>query len=190
MMSRRGPGLLLPAGLIALCLGLGWSTYSALRTAPEAPRVAEQDVPVGAPPAVPAEAEFTMPPRQDFVEIVTRPIFSPTRRPPPDTEVSFEEVRTELEVSLVGVVIASGEEIAIVTPKNGSAFVRLNEGDRYQGWTVEQIDADGVTFRRDEVLEQISLDYDQPPVRKPKRAEKRKKKKKKRDDDDAEEETQ
>lgn len=192
MMSRRGTGILLPAGLLVLCLGLGYSTYSALRTVPEAPRSAEQGVPV-APPPVPAKAEFTMPPRQDFVEIVSRPIFSPTRRPPPDTEVSFEEVRSELEVKLVGVVIASGDEIAIVTPKNGSAFVRLSEGDRYQGWTVEQIDAQGVTFRRNEVLEQIGLDYDQPPVRKPTRNEKRKKNKRQQElqeQEDAEQATQ
>ena len=191
MTSRRGTGILLPTGLLVLCLGLGWSTYSALRTSPEAPQAAEQAVSVAPPPAIPAKAEFTMPPRQDFVEIVTRPIFSPTRRPPPDTEVTFEEeVRSELEVSLVGVVIASGEEIAIVTPKNGSAFVRLSEGDRYQGWTVEQIDAQGVTFRRDEVLEQIGLDYDQPPVRKPTRTEKRKKRKTQRQDENAQEQTQ
>ena len=184
MMPRRGAGILLPTVLLALCLGLGWSTYSALRTTPEAPRVENQAVRALPTAAIPSEAKFVMPPAQDFVEIVTRPIFSPTRRPPPDTEVTLEEVRSELEVDLVGVIISSGEEIAIVTPKSGSTFVRLSEGDRYQGWTVESIEADGITFRRDQVLEQIGLEYDRPPPRKPRRVNKRKKQKQTREKDE------
>lgn len=159
---------LLPGALLAVCLVLGWVVYDGMTSTPAPPDIAvAADVDVPPLPELPTEAEFVMPPARDFVEIVQRPLFSPTRQPAPQGEVTLETAGSELDLKLVGVIISSGEEIALVAPRNGSTLIRLSEGDRFQGWTLEAIEPHRVTFRRDDVSEHIELSYDQPPPAKP-----------------------
>jgi len=115
----------------------------------------------------PPAPDSTMPPAKTFVEIVRRPIFSPTREPAPQGEVTIESFASELDLKLVGIIIASGKQIAIVSPRNRPTFVRLSEGDRFRGWSVERIEPHRVMFRRNDVAEFIELNYDQPPPKKP-----------------------
>lgn len=112
-------------------------------------------------------AEFEMPPARAFVEIVMRPIFASNRRPTPEEELTIETVTSELELRLVGIIVASGTPIAIVAPRGGSEFARLTVGDRFQGWTVAQIEPHRVTFRRDRAVERLELSYDTPPKLRP-----------------------
>lgn len=112
----------------------------------------------------PVLAGFEMPPAKSFVEIVTRPIFSPNRRPTPEEELTIETVSSELEARLIGVIVASGVPIAIVEPRSGEEFARLTLGDRFQGWTVAQIEPDRVTFRRNQAVERLELSFDLPPA--------------------------
>ena len=71
---------------------------------------------------------------------------------------------------MVGIIISSEEQIAIIKPKGGSQFMRLSEGDSYQGWTLETIEPDRITFQRGDIEEHIELSYDEPPpIRKPRR---------------------
>ena len=72
---------------------------------------------------------------------------------------------SELEIRLIGVIVASGSPIAIVAPRGSKSFARLTVGDRFQGWTVAQIEPQRVTFRRDKAVERIELSYDLPPRR-------------------------
>ena len=108
---------------------------------------------------------FEMPPARSFIEIVSRPIFSPNRRPAPEEELTIETVASELEARLVGVILASGGPIAIIEPRGGQTFARLTVGDRFQGWTVAQIEPERVTFRRDQAVERLELSFDAPPKR-------------------------
>ncbi|MFQ5773847.1 MAG: hypothetical protein ACE5GS_04965 [Kiloniellaceae bacterium] len=164
MILRRRSRFLVPGALLAAGLGIAWLLYEDIRAGPQPPPL-EGDAGVQAPPLpeLPSEAGFTMPPAKTFVEILRRPIFSPTRRPSPQGEVTLEAAGSELDLKLVGIIISSRERIAIVAPRNSSTFVRLSQGDRFQGWTVELIEPHRVTFRRDDVAEQIELSYDQPP---------------------------
>lgn len=107
-------------------------------------------------------ADFEMPPARDFLEIVSRPIFAPDRRPTQQEEISILTVASELELRLVGVVVAAGAPMAIVAPRGSSAFARLTVGDRFQGWTVALIEPQSVTFRRDNAVERLELSYDVP----------------------------
>lgn len=110
---------------------------------------------------------FEMPPARDFVEIVARPIFASNRRPTAEQEITIETVTSELELRLVGIIVASGTPIAIVAPRGSSDFARLTVGDRFQGWTVAQIEPHRVTFRRDKAIERLELSYDVPPTSRP-----------------------
>ena len=51
-----------------------------------------------------------------------------------------------------------------MAPGNSSSFVRLTEGDSYQGWVVDGIEPQRVTLRRDAAVEYLELEYDQPPT--------------------------
>lgn len=113
-------------------------------------------------------AAFEMPPPRAFVEIVTRPLFAPNRRPTAEQEITIETVTSELELRLVGVIVASGTPMAIIAPNGSSEFARLTVGDRFQGWTVAQIEPHRVTFRRDQAVERVELSYDLPPASRPK----------------------
>ena len=115
----------------------------------------------------PLSVDFQMPPAREFVVIVMRPIFASNRRPTAEQELTIETVTSELELRLVGIIVASGTPIAIVAPRGGSDFARVTVGDRFQGWTVAQIEPHRVTFRRDNAVERLELSYDVPPTTKP-----------------------
>jgi type II secretory pathway component PulC len=161
------------------CGVLGWVILQELNAGPQ-PRSEQPQTQARAPATTPAPyiPQYEMPPAQRFTEIIERPIFSPSRRPAPDAPVSIETVASQLELTLIGVIISDDQQIAIVSPKNGTDFVRLGAGDSYRGWTVAAIEADRVTFRRDDVEEKVQLTYERPPQPKPSARKKRKERKK------------
>ncbi len=175
MIARRGSGWLAPALMLGVCAALAWTVYREIQVgqeiqvgAPEPVEVAGGQVPPL--PGLPAEPSFVMAPAENFSVILERPLFSPTRRPPAEGTVTIESAEPELEVTLVGIIISSEGRIAIIKPEGGSQFVRLSEGDSFQGWTLETIEPDRITFQRGEIEEHIELTYDEPPpVQKPRR---------------------
>ncbi len=163
MIARRETRLLVPAALLIACAGLGWIIVAELRAAPS--WRGSDPTPSGSEPvqALRTAAEFSMPPSETFAAIVDRPIFSRSRRPLPEGEDPELEIGPDLNAVLIGTIISSEQEIALVVPKGSSRFVRLSRGDRLQGWILESIESDRVTFTRDGVEAQIELSYDQPP---------------------------
>ena len=121
----------------------------------------------------PVQTGFEMPPARTFIEIVSRPIFSANRRAAPEEQLTIETVASELEARLIGVIVTSGVPMAIVEPRGSTDFARLTVGDRFQGWTVSQIEADRVTFRRDQAVEQLELSFDLPPKKRPRASKKK-----------------
>jgi general secretion pathway protein N len=155
--------------MLGICAGLSWFIVQELQAPPPEPLpVAGGQAPVL--PDLPAEPSFAMVPAETFSDIVERPLFSPTRRPPAEGTVTIQSPEPELDITLVGIIISAEEEIAIIKPKDGSQFLRLSEGDNFRGWTLDSIEPDRLTFRRGEVEEHIELTYDEPPpVKKPRR---------------------
>ncbi len=162
MIARRRPEWVLPTALLALCAGLGWLVYQGLQAAPPPGPVAAAG---GAPPldALPEETVFVMPPEQSFAAILERPLFSPTRRPPPEGIASVAGPVPTLKIDVVGIVISEQEQFALILTENSKEIVRLIVGDEFQGWTLEDIEPERVTFRRGEIEEQIGLSFDRPP---------------------------
>ncbi len=178
MIARRGSGWLAPALMLGVCAALAWTVYWEIQVgAPETVEAAGGQAPplsdLPAEPSfvmAPAEPSFVMAPAESFSAILERPLFSPTRRPPAEGTVTIESAEPELEVTLVGIIISSEEQIAIIKPKGGSQFVRLSEGDSFQGWVLETIEPDRITFQRGDIEEHIELTYDAPPpAQKPRR---------------------
>lgn len=163
MIARGETRLLVPAVLLLACAGLGWIIVAELRAAPSW-RVSDS-APSGSEPAQAprTEAEFSIPPPETFAAIVERPIFSRSRRPLPESEDPEPVLGSDLNAVLIGTIISSNQEIALVIPKGSAKFVRLSRGDRLQGWILESIEADRVTFSRNGDKVQIELSYERPP---------------------------
>jgi hypothetical protein len=117
---------------------------------------------VVAPPAAPVRTPSANPlwgiPLSRLSGTRDRPIFSPSRRPPP-VAVAAEPVavkppprKKEIEppqLSLVGT-IASGEEgFGIFIDQSTKAALRLKVGEDYQGWKLRAIQGREVTMEKD-----------------------------------------
>ncbi len=176
-MARRGSGWLASALLLGVCLALAALVYAQVQM--EAPGPAPAGAGGETPPmaALPAQPSYALAPLDDFSAILERPLFSPTRRPPAQGEAPTATPESKLQVTLVGVIISSEEQIAIVRLKDASRFERLSVGDSFQGWILDSIEPSRVTFRRGDLEEHIELTYDvPPPVQKPKRRKRRERK--------------
>ncbi len=87
------------------------------------------------PPTVSAERG----PRSDAMvaEILARPLFSATRRPPAKNDNPIGDSGLA-DTRLAGIVTAPGRRFAIFAP-NGAKPVVVNEGDTISGWHIEKI---------------------------------------------------
>lgn len=108
-----------------------------------------------------AESIGHMPQLSHFSEVVSRPLFAPSRRPaPPELEAPEPAPKViSLRFVLRGVVIHGAERVAIVQRKDAGEFLRLVEGQVIDGWLVEAIVPDRVVFRHEagDLMEQVEL---------------------------------
>ncbi len=162
MIARRGSGWLAPALMLGVCAALAWTVYREIQVGAPVP-VEAAGRPAPPLPDLPAEPSFVMAPAESFSAILERPLFSPTRRQPATGTVTIESAEPELEVKVVGIIISSQEQIVIIKPKGSAQLVRLREDDSFQGWILETIEPDWITFRRGDIEETIELTYDEPP---------------------------
>ena len=76
-----------------------------------------------------------------------------------------------LDLILRGVVLTGTQRIALLQSGKGERkSMRLLAGDSHQGWVLKAIEADNVTFERDEEIRVLELAFDEPPPPPPKRA--------------------
>jgi hypothetical protein len=95
-----------------------------------------------------------------------RPIFSPSRRPPPPAVAPVATVaapqpkpaRTERpQLSLVGTISGSEQSFGIFVDESTKAALRLKLGEEYQGWRLRNVAARDVTLEHDEQTAALSL---------------------------------
>ena len=173
MITRRGSGWLVTTLLLGVCLALAALVYvqAGMEAPGPAPSGGGETPPLA---ALPAQPYYAMAPVEYFSTILERPLFSPSRRPLVQGVAAVPAPESQLQVTLVGVIISSEEQIAIVRLTDASRFARLSVGDSLQGWILGSIEPDRITFRRGDVEEIIELTYDvPPPVQKPKRRKRR-----------------
>jgi len=93
-----------------------------------------------------------------------RPIFSPTRRPPPASEapapVRLPSSANEIArppLSLIGAIAADEAGMAIFLDQASQRTVRLKVGEGYAGWTLQLVKAREATLIRDQQTAILAL---------------------------------
>ncbi len=146
--------------LILLCLLLGLVVYAEVALGPfdrvTLPRVSVPDEPAKL--AAPEQIE-SLPPIETFAEIVERPMFIPSRRPIPPEEKAIEAGPQAVQglFTLLGIVISSGERMAIMQRNKTKEVLRVVEGQEIDRWRVDEILMDRVVLRSEALTEEVEL---------------------------------
>jgi general secretion pathway protein N len=96
-----------------------------------------------------------------------RPIFSPSRRPPPPRDLPVAVVRAapppktprieRPQLSLVGTVIGGDQSFGIFIDQATKTALRLRLGEEYQGWHLQSVQGRDVSLVRDQQKMDLSL---------------------------------
>jgi general secretion pathway protein N len=96
---------------------------------------------------------MAFPPLQHYDEVTARPLFSDTRRPESADEKPEEPAAAVDEgidyLTLIGVVISSDKNLAIIQDKRLNKIVRVEQGNAIQDWELADVAGDRVTLKRD-----------------------------------------
>ena len=148
--------------LAALCGGLGWLAYAAYEAPPA--ELPTQNVAGAAPSdaaAAPGFRPFRMPPQRRFSELVERPPFTQSRRPPEASAQpqarQREAPRRDLKLTLIGVVLQPDRQYALVQRPGKKAAQRLSRGEKIDGWQVEGILPDRVVLSQAKEVVELKL---------------------------------
>ncbi len=87
-------------------------------------------------------------PADAFPEMVARPLFHPSRRPPADAvPEKIEPPSTLVGYRLTGIVRSAAKRMILLQEVASGRVVELGEGESLDGWTVTRIGEDGVFLR-------------------------------------------
>jgi hypothetical protein len=137
---------LLPTSLLAVALGLGTIiVYQALT--PVTP--IEDPVARAAPlrTARPMPPAYVPPTFDQFAIINARPLFDPARHPVSEPERSGTASSAPPPLSLVGVAIGAGTQVALLKRADTQASISGRLGQRIEGWQIVRILPGSVIFR-------------------------------------------
>ena len=155
--------------LLILCVGLGaWvlQQWVAYRTAaPAAVQQATAGTPTTA--AVRAPDPPPMAPLASYSEIVERPLFVRTRRPPPEPEVAQQVVKKAPgNFKLEGTALSPDGQVAVLRNTRTSEMHRLRMGQSVDGWQLDQVQPGQAALSQGE--QKLQLELERPigsPVR-------------------------
>jgi hypothetical protein len=113
---------------------------------------------------------FSLPPLDDFSAIVDRPLFSPDRKPPPETrEVGEPAVATEGSSSGERQIVLAGtatdqskRAVAILHDITQSLQFRVWVGDEIAGWTVKAIRPRAIVLGT--ATQEVTVTLDEPTI--------------------------
>ena len=153
---RRNPLLAALAALtVALLVVVGVQTGWGSRFRPAVPTPAAK-----APPPVEAKVLPTVvatAPEQAYPETVSRPLFTPTRRPAPTAPVVAAPTIPRGMFTLLGVTIAGNTRIAMLREKSTGKVHRVEAGREINGAKVASIEADRIQLRLGEENEEVVM---------------------------------
>ncbi len=100
-------------------------------------------------------------PLSAFGEVLARPLFSESRRPPVSTsaitpDASPDESNAALQ--LLGIILTPDKRLALIQSKDATDVVRVFEGQSVSGWQVHLIKATQVVLKRGNEDEVLKLD--------------------------------
>lgn len=98
-----------------------------------------------------------MPPRQQFSQLISRPPFSATRRPPEPRRtvvVTKPQPIARPKILLVGTFVNSASGVAVIQKAGVEKQIRLSLGETIDGWKLERILPDRILLKsKDEAFE-------------------------------------
>ncbi|MGH8479056.1 MAG: hypothetical protein ACREXK_05635 [Gammaproteobacteria bacterium] len=149
-----------------LCLVAGGLVAVELVPAPpsgpppdEKPAPASGKTPRGGGPRL--EEDFSLPALSHYRVITERPLFLKSRQPPPaDAGTTDTPAQNEGQLSqyaLTAVIIAPEQQFAILRAQAEGKLSRVTSGQEFLGWTLKQVEGDGVVFGRNDKEERMPL---------------------------------
>jgi type II secretory pathway component PulC len=108
-----------------------------------------------------AQSGFVMPAQNSYAEVSERPLFFRSRRPPPPELETKEETPADTSRAafvLSGVILTGTQRMALLQTQSSAKVARVEEGEEYEGWTVEAIHPDKVVMRRGAEVSEILLE--------------------------------
>jgi general secretion pathway protein N len=146
-------------GLTALAALLAFEVLEGPFFVPEAPPSGQPQRALAATGALPVEAADL----SAFGEIVARPLFSPTRRPPPVREQTATATVAQPETfALIGVIISTEGRMALLRTIATDEVQRAVEGQSVGGWEVGAINPTHVVLQRGKDKEVIKINDADP----------------------------
>lgn len=151
--------------LVAMCvLSSGLMVYEWVRPyglSANPPLISpDKEVAVAAPET---PANRPVPPLGTFSEMIKRPLFREDRSPyVPEAPTEPEQPRDTgpditTQISLSAIVIDEDERIALIERRQDKKLQQLRQGEKFNGWTLNQIQADDITMQKGHQIRQIAL---------------------------------
>ncbi len=150
-----------PPGLLALAsIGLGVIVALQLGSPPKVPAPAAH-VEAAAPDDATASGEaqpFEPRPLESYAGIEARPLFMPSRRPPPPGANAAGNGSGHDALMLAGVILTTNKRMAMIETKRTSGVVVVREGQVVEGWSVDEIGPDRVVISQNDEVYELLLD--------------------------------
>ena len=112
-------------------------------------------------------------------EVVERPIFSPSRRPPKENQTASIPIKKPTDLVLAGVIVTRDRQIALVRRKSANQILRMSVGQQIDGWLILTILPDRMVIGAGKVRHEIVLTDQRVPTDAPRKKTTRPKKRKK-----------
>ena len=130
----RGRGRAAALLFFLLCGGLGWVIYFEAQQPMEpsaAPEPRQESVANRS-----QDPTFSMAPLNTYAEVVSRPLFSPSRRPPAAASAADRPTT----FTLIGIIISAEDRHALLAHGTPPHVERVTEGQNLDGWMVKSIE--------------------------------------------------
>lgn len=164
-MSGRRRILASPIVPAVLCAALSAALYQQVVRPPSVAAGLETTMAAEASGSATTTADpFVLPPIAAFSEIVRRPVFSPTRRPPAGVEPESDNAGTAplrqdgLDVEVVGI-ITGPRDLALLRSSSSDRLMPMAEGDELSGWTLIEIEPFRLVFQRDDDQRTFEIEH-------------------------------
>jgi hypothetical protein len=103
---------------------------------------------------------FAMPPLDSFAEVVSRPLFMPSRRPPVAAAMSDRPS----DITLIGTIISASDRRALLGHGIPQTIEHVALGQNIDGWTVKSIDPERVVLAQEQREIEVKASAKQQPI--------------------------
>ena len=103
---------------------------------------------------------YRHPPIEHFAAVLDRPLFFQDRKLPPAVVAKPAPPPKPLRLELVGVALVGDTRIALLRSLIDKRLLNLPEGDSHEGWKLESVVPDSVTFSRGGDSSRLYLELD------------------------------